>query len=93
MESRESRARSTGAILFRRKVNGGKLACRSAIYLQKVPGRSPKHLENLVVAGILAELEEHPAEQLEDFVRWNVCKISRNILDTIDVPWNLIFRV
>jgi len=44
----------------------------SLTHLQEVSRRSSEYLKDLVVAGILAELEEHSAKQLEYLVSGDI---------------------
>lgn len=43
------------------------------LYLEKVPRRSSQHLQNLIIARILAELEKSFSKQLQDGIGWNIC--------------------
>lgn len=49
------------------------------VHLQEVSRRRPEDLKNLIVAGVLAKLEEHPPEELQD-------RVGRDI-------WNAIITI
>jgi hypothetical protein len=42
--------------------------------LKEVPGRGTQHVKDPVVAGLLAEIEEHLPEKLQDVVHWHSYK-------------------
>lgn len=48
------------------RVDGGQVVVQGVQVLQEVTRGRPQHLQDLVVAGLLAEFEEHAAEQFED---------------------------
>lgn len=60
------------------RVQRAQVVVQGVQVLEEIPRRRTEHLENLVVAGVLAELEERLAEQLEDVAGGNVCR---------GIPW------